>query len=114
MFALIGSAYHRWTTCDLGNAITIVNKILNETTNITTIPSYTIPSEFTLYRGRTSEKQLDKAYMFHIPFMQAYKIRNQKFSITGQPLLYLTDSAFGIFNELSIQTRDEFEKLHIV
>ena len=114
MFALIGSAYHRWTTCDLGTAITIVNKILNETINITTIPNYTLPSEFSLYRGRTSEKQLDKADMFHIPFMQAYKIRNQRFSITGQPILYLTDSVFGVFNELSIQTRDEYEKLHIV
>lgn len=114
MFALIGSAYHRWTTCDLGTAIEIMNIILNETVNITTISDYTIPSETVLYRGRTSEKQLDKADMFHIPFMQAYKIRNQRFSITGQPLLYLTENVFGVFNELAIQTRDEYEKLHIV
>lgn len=114
IFALIGSAYHRWTTCDLGTAITIMKKILDEKINITTIPDYTLPSEFALYRGRTSEKQLDKADMFHIPFMQAYKIRNQRFSITGQPLLYLTDNVFGVFNELAIQTRDEYEKLHVV
>lgn len=114
MFALIGSAYHRWTTCDLGTAIIIMNKILNETINIATIPNYTLPFESVLYRGRTSEKQLDKADMFHIPFMQAYKIRNQRFSITGQPLLYLTDHVFGVLNELDIQTRDEYEKLHVV
>ena len=114
MFALIGSAYHRWTTCDLGTAITIMNVILSETINITTIPNYTLSSEFALYRGRTSEKQLDKADMFHIPFSQAYKIRNQRFSITGQPLLYLADNMFGVFNELDIQTRDEYEKLHVV
>lgn len=114
MFALIGSAYHRWTTCDLGTAIIIMNKILDEIINITTIPQYTLPSEFVLYRGRASEKQLDKADMFHIPFMQAYKIRNQRFSITGQPLLYLTDNVFGVFNELAIQTRDDYEKLYIV
>ena len=114
IFALIGSAYHRWTTCDLGTAITIMKKILDAKINITTIPDYTLPSEFALYRGRTSEKQLDKADMFHIPFMQAYKIRNQRFSITGQPLLYLTDNVFGVFNELAIQTRDEYEKLHVV
>ena len=30
MFALIGSAYHRWTTCDLGTAIKIMSKILYE------------------------------------------------------------------------------------
>lgn len=114
MFVLIGSAYHRWTTCDLGTAITIMNVILNEIINITTISNYTLSSEFALYRGRTSEKQLDKVDMFHIPFMQAYKIRNQRFSITGQPLLYLTDNVFGVFNELAIQTRDEYEKLHVV
>lgn len=114
MFALIGSAYHRWTTCDLGTAIKIMNKILYEIINITTIPGYTIPSESKFYRGRTSEKQLDKADMFHIPFMQAYKIRNQRFSITGQPLLYLTNEVFGVFNELDIQTRDDYEKLYIV
>lgn len=52
--------------------------------------------------------------MFHIPFMQAYKIRNQRFSITGQPLLYLTYSISGIFNELSIHNNmDEYEKLYI-
>lgn len=114
MFALIGSAYHRWTTCDLGTAIKIMNKILYEIIDITTIPGYTIPSESKLYRGRTSDKQLDKADMFHIPFMQAYKIRNQRFSITGQPLLYLTNEVFGVFNELDIQTRDDYEKLYIV
>ena len=114
MFALIGTAYHCWTTCDLGTAITIVNKILYETINIASIQSYTLYSGFTLYRGRVSERQLDKADMFHIPFMQAYKIRNQRFSITGQPLLYLTDSVFGVFNELAIQTSDEYEKLHVV
>lgn len=114
MFALIGAAYHRWTTCDLGAAIKIMYKILNEIINITAIPKYTLLSECVLYRGRTSEKQLDKADMFHIPFTQAYKIRNQRFSITGQPLLYLTDNVFGVFNELAIQTRDEYEKLHIV
>lgn len=114
MFALIGTAYHRWTTCDLGTALKIMNKILYEIINITTIPGYTISSESKLYRGRTSEKQLDKADMFHIPFTQAYKIRNQRFSITGQPLLYLTNEVFGVFNELDIQTRDDYEKLHIV
>lgn len=114
IFASIGSAYHCWTTCDLGTAIIIMNKLLNETVNITNISNYTLPSESVLYRGRISEKQLDKADMFHIPFMQAYKIRNQRFSITGQPLLYLTDNVFGVFNELAIQTRDEYEKLHIV
>ncbi len=113
MFLLIREVYYHWTSCDLSASIKVLDHILSNKLKISNIPGYILPETSILYRGRVSETQLDKADMFHIPFMQAYKIRNQRFSITGQPLLYLTDSISGIFNELSIRSRDEYENLYI-
>lgn len=66
-----------------------------------------------LYRGRKSETILDKSDLFHIPFKQVYKVRNQRYSVTGQPLLYLTDSVEGLFNELGINDIEDSNKLYI-
>lgn len=114
MFLLIREVYHCWTSCDLGKSIKVMDYVLNDMLKISDISKFSLPPESILYRGRISDTQLDKSNMFHIPFMQAYKIRNQRFSITGQPLLYLTDRVSGVFNELSVRNRDEYEKLHIV
>lgn len=114
MFLLIRQVYHCWTSCDLSTSIKVMDYILNDILQISGISTFKLSPTSILFRGRVSDTQLDKSNMFHIPFMQAYKIRNQRFSITGQPLLYLTDSVSGVFNELSIRNREEYEKLHIV
>lgn len=113
MFLLIRQVYHCWTSCDLGTSIKIMDHILNDILQISEISTFTLSPTSILFRGRVSDAQLDKSNMFHIPFMQAYKIRNQRYSITGQPILYLTDRVSGVFNELSIRNREEYEKLHI-
>lgn len=51
--------------------------------------------------------------MFHIPFKQTYKMRNQRFSITGQPLLYLADNVSGVINELALDSQEQYQKLFI-
>lgn len=55
-----------------------------------------------LYRGRYSKDFIEKRDIFHISFRETYKIKNQRFSITGQPLLYLTDKLEGITHELEV------------
>lgn len=65
-----------------------------------------------LYRGRISENILSPWDMFHIPFNKRYLILNQRYSLTGQPLLYLGMSVLDILNELNI-TEDDIEKVNI-
>lgn len=65
-----------------------------------------------LFRGRTSENILSPWDMFHIPFNKRYLILNQRYSLTGQPLLYLGMSVFDVMNELNV-TEDDIEKVNI-
>ena len=53
-----------------------------------------------LFRGRQCESILTPFDMFHIPFNKRYLIGNQRYSLTGQPLLYLGFSVLDILAEL--------------
>lgn len=53
-----------------------------------------------LFRGRQSEKELDRDGMFHLPFELRHKATTQRFSISGLPCLYLADSAYACWEEL--------------
>ncbi len=110
-FLQIREVYHCWTSCNINTAIEVLKDIFKNKLQISESDKKEVPKSKALYRGRLSEKALEKSDMFHIPFMKAYKIRNQRFSITGQPLLYLSNSVYGVFNELSVN--DNFEKLYI-
>ena len=45
--------------------------------------------------------------MFHIPYDKRYLVDNQRFGLSGYPLLYLNNSIDGIVKELDI-TEDNF------
>ena len=53
-----------------------------------------------LYRGRWSKVSLNRDDMFHIPFNKRYLISNQRYSISGQPLLYFGLSPIDVVHEL--------------
>ena len=115
-FLLIRECYHCWTSCDLEKAIGLMKGFFYDKLNIDVNGVYFssfINNKNRLYRGRLSESSLDKIDMFHIPFKQAYKMRNQRFSITGQPLLYLADNVSGVFNELALDSQETYQKLFI-
>lgn len=64
-----------------------------------------------LYRIRSSNnKYLTQEEIFHIPFEQRGKIRNQRFSINGLPCLYLGSSIYLCWEELN---RPSFENLYV-
>ena len=78
------------------------NKLLEEDTfNIT---------EKIFFRGRDSKNRiLNKYEMFHIPYDKRYLVGNQRFSLSGFPLLYLNSSIKGVLSELNIE-KDEKDK----
>lgn len=53
-----------------------------------------------LFRGRESKEFLSHWDMFHIPFNKRYLIGNQRYSLVGQPLLYLASSPYCVLKEL--------------
>lgn len=57
------------------------------------------------YRARKDDYTFDKKDIknfFHIPFTKRELIGNQRFSISGQPMLYFAKSVIGVEKELSI------------
>jgi len=80
------------------------NKLLEEDTfNIT---------EKIFFRGRDSKNRiLNKYEMFHIPYDKRYLVGNQRFSLSGFPLLYLNSSIKGVLSELNIE-KDEILQYH--
>ena len=65
-----------------------------------------------LFRGRYSESILTPWDMFHIPFNKRYLIGNQRYSLTGQPLLYLGFSILDVLAELNCDF-NEFDEVKL-
>ncbi|HSQ89385.1 hypothetical protein [Romboutsia sp.] len=55
-----------------------------------------------LFRGRVSKSILTPWDMYHIPFNKRYLVSNQRYSLTGQPMIYLGSSIVDIIEELEI------------
>ena len=41
--------------------------------------------------------------MFHIPFNKRYLIGNQRYSLTGQPMLYIGSSVIDVAKEIDVK-----------
>jgi hypothetical protein len=63
------------------------------------------------FRGRKSQNLLTKDDIFHIPFNKRNQIGNQRYSISGQPVLYFGYSLIDIVFELNGKI-DEIENLY--
>jgi len=69
------------------------------------------PESISLFRVRSSQsKYLSRKDMFHVPFHLRGKVRNQRFSISGFPCLYLGSSIYVCWEELN---RPDFGSLFI-
>ena len=53
------------------------------------------------FRGRRDENFISHWDMFHIPYNKRYLISNQRYSLVGQPLLYLCTSPYCVIKELN-------------
>lgn len=52
------------------------------------------------FKGRVAEQVLTTWDMFHIPFNKRYLIGNQRFSLTGCPMLYIGSSVIDVAEEI--------------
>lgn len=107
-FNKIIEIYTKWIS---GEAYTSIEKLK------TLMSSYSLLEEEELsitdkvfYRGRKAEERILNCYdMFHIPYDKRYLVGNQRFSLSGYPLLYLNASIDGVIAELDI-TEENFNE----
>lgn len=60
-----------------------------------------ILQEYLFFRGRRSKEQLTEKELYHIPFNKRHFISNQRYSLSGRPLLYLGYNVHTVIKELS-------------
>lgn len=97
LFNNIKDLYIKWINAEIPLAIEKLKGILEE------IDYNMFNEELTnkmLFRARESESFISHWDMFHIPFNKRYLINNQRYSLNGQPLLYLASSPYGAYKEL--------------
>lgn len=68
-------------------------------------------TEQVFFRGRLTDQFLSKLEMFHVPYNKRYNLHNERFSLTGQPLLYLGNSIADVMEELGVNW-DDREAIH--
>jgi hypothetical protein len=96
-FDTLRKVYIDWINTQIGTSIKTLNCLLN----LYELLSFNSQLEAEVfYRGRKSNEFLSHWDVFHIPFNKRYLIENQRYSLTGQPLLYLSSSPYGVVREL--------------
>ncbi len=61
------------------------------------------------FKGRVSEDYLTRWDMFHIPFNKRHLIGNQRYSLTGQPIVYMGKSVLDLVEELGVKEFKNFK-----
>ncbi|WP_207733703.1 hypothetical protein [Clostridium celatum] len=96
-FTHIRKIYFYWINASLSTSLEYCKSLLTEykLLNFTN----TLENEL-VFRCRPSESFISHWDMFHIPFNKRFLIGNQRYSLTGQPLLYFSTSPYGAYKEL--------------
>lgn len=93
----IRNIYLMWIKGKTGLASQALKKLLDSKTLMKSTDKV---NKSIFFRGRKSSNILTVEELFHIPFNKRHLIGNQRYSITGQPLLYLGLSPVSVVYEL--------------
>ncbi|WP_324674772.1 hypothetical protein [Hymenobacter sp. GOD-10R] len=96
-FDEIRKVYTYWIKGNNPDALLIFDYLLNQ---YDLLKSSNKIDKSIFFRGRKSSAILNKTDLFHIPFNKRHLIQNQRYSITGQPLLYLGLSPIDVVAEI--------------
>lgn len=97
VFDILLESYFFWIDGKTSESIKKLSDLLKDykiQSNITDIYNHIF------FRGRISKNFISHWDMFHIPFNKRFIISNQRYSLIGQPLLYLAKSPICVMNEL--------------
>lgn len=96
------SIYTKWISGNAYSAIKELDELLKKFELIESEKYGININNKIFYRGRkTAKNSIFNCYdMFHIPYDKRYLVRNQRYSLSGYPLLYLNASINGVLAEL--------------
>lgn len=106
-FDEIKNVYINWIDAKTKEAIEMFQKLLKKY-DILNIIAEDIEKDI-FFKGRKEKGILTKWDMFHIPFNKRYLIQNQRYSLTGQPIIYLGKSIIDIVKELGVEDEKELK-----
>lgn len=124
-FSIINEIYAKWIDFSDSKSFEIMKKLLYEKIGLNKTNTYDrssydnivykkIKNKDIFFRGRLSEAVVSKDDIFHIPFKKLYLIKNERFSTSGRPLLYLGSSIENIVTELCDKNDEvDYKKLKI-
>lgn len=97
-FESICHGYLSWINAKPIDALNDIAKLI---TKYKFLESIEILPHKVFFRGRSSKEFISHWDMFHIPFNKRHLIGNQRYSLVGQPLLYLCTSPHCVIKELN-------------
>lgn len=96
-FERLRSVYIKWINAQTQGAIKGLEELMDD---FNLFQFVEVVENDVFFRGRESKEFISHWDMFHIPFNKRYLIKNQRYSLVGQPLLYLSTSTYGVIKEL--------------
>lgn len=106
-FDTLRDIYLTWIDANVIDALNTFQMLLKEY-NLLEFP-VDISKETVFFKGRITKDVLTSWDMLHIPFNKRYFISNQRYSLTGQPIIYLGRSILDIYMELGGNTLEDFK-----
>ena len=100
-FDCIKDVYLDWINANPVEAINQFETILNNYQLLDCEKN--IDKEQIYFKARNSNEVLTRWDMFHIPFNKRYLIGNQRYSLTGQPMLYIGSSVIDVAKEIDVK-----------
>lgn len=100
-FLGLENAYKCWINSDLAKGISGLESLMKDK-NLFEFKLDGVENDI-YFKGRCDKDILTTWDMFHIPFNKRYLIKNQRYSITGQPLIYLGLSILDVVEELEVE-----------
>lgn len=117
IYSCIHETLEEFLSGDIKTAYDIFDEVMSKDATISHLNRITIllndicNLEKPLYRVRKSETPLvDHDQIFHIPFSKRYLVNAQRYSVAGQPCLYLGTSLYVCWQEMG---KPDFDKLYI-
>ncbi len=100
-FDCIKNIYLDWINANPVDAINQFKELLNNCRLLDYEKK--ISKEQVYFKARNSSEVLTRWDMFHIPFNKRYLIGNQRYSLTGQPMLYIGSSVIDVAKEIDVK-----------
>ncbi|EPP1034746.1 hypothetical protein ACULWP_004131 [Cronobacter turicensis] len=117
LYSYIQSTFEEFLSGDIKKAYDIFDEVMSKEATLTKLNYISIllkdicSEDKPLYRVRKSETPLvEHNQIFHIPFSKRHLINAQRYSVAGQPCLYLGSSLYVCWQEMG---KPDFDKLYI-